>query len=90
MKTAQDIINSLPDDWRGYFVERAPDGAIKGVYRCPQIGYAEEPLAEADAEVVAFLNRTKEPIADPLRAELDTLKARLDTVEAALKTTRRI
>lgn len=36
------------------FAERDTDGNIKGVYRRPQPGYAEEEILASDAEVVAF------------------------------------
>ena len=48
-------MSGLSDDWRGMYVERR-DGVIVGVYANPQPGIAEEPLAEDDAELVAFLN----------------------------------
>ena len=44
----------IPDDWRGRYVERR-DGAIVGDYARPQPGLAEEPLAEDDPELVAYL-----------------------------------
>lgn len=36
------------------YVERGPDGAVKGVYRCKQPGYAEEQLPADHPDVVAF------------------------------------
>lgn len=47
--------NPPADDWRGYYVERADDGSIKGAYRQPQPGLAEEALAEGDAALAAYL-----------------------------------
>lgn len=43
------------------FVQRE-NGAVVGVFRNPQEGYAEEELADDNAEVLAFLN-PPEPIA---------------------------
>ena len=48
-------MTTLPDDWRGMWVQR-DGGAIVGAYANPQPGLAEEPLAEDDAELVAFLS----------------------------------
>jgi len=43
------------------YVERAADGTIKGLYRQPQAGYAEEALAADHADVAAFEARTSAP-----------------------------
>lgn len=45
------------------YVERT-DGTITGVYAMRQAGYAEELVADDDAQLVAFLNR--EPPAQPI------------------------
>lgn len=37
------------------FVERGQDGKIKGAYRAPQPGYAEEEVADDATELVTFL-----------------------------------
>lgn len=76
------------DRWRGMFVERDGNGAIKGAYCRPQPGLAEEPVAEDDAGLVAFmakLDAASAPKPDPrlaaIEAELAGLKARLDKVD---------
>lgn len=38
------------------WIERSPDGPIKGVYANKQEGYAEEQIAGDDPAVIAFLN----------------------------------
>lgn len=38
------------------FVQRNDSGKITGVYANPQLGYAEEELADDNEEVLAFLN----------------------------------
>lgn len=38
------------------FVERDGSGSIKGVYANLQPGYAEESLADNDAEVISFID----------------------------------
>lgn len=72
-------MSNLPDDWRGRFVERDAGGVIKGVYAQLQAGLAEEPLAEDDADLLAFLSLT--PPSDPRDVEIADLKAAV----AALK-----
>ena len=44
------------------FVERDQAGIIKGLYRQPQPGYAEEELPETHPEVVDFLTRANAPL----------------------------
>lgn len=68
------------------YVERA-DGAITGAYAMLQSGYAEEFVADDNAELVAFLNR--EPPAQPItRRQLRLTLVRngisLTDVEAAI------
>ncbi|MCZ7494131.1 hypothetical protein O8B39_06450 [Agrobacterium rhizogenes] len=68
------------------YVERT-DGAITGVYAMLQAGYAEEFVADDNAELVAFLNR--EPPAQPItRRQLRLTLVRngisLTDVEAAI------
>ena len=75
-------MSNLPDDWRGRFVERDQAGVIKAAYGCPQPGAAEEPLADDDPELAAFL--APKPIPpDPRDEEIADLKAAV----AALKKT---
>lgn len=38
------------------YVERGVDGKVKGCYANPQPGYAEEAMAENNAELISFLN----------------------------------
>ena len=57
-------MTTLPDDWRGMWVQRE-GGAIVGAYANPQPGFAEEPLAEDDAELVAFLTPPERPVIIP-------------------------
>ena len=73
----------LPDDWKGTFVERDKNGAIKGVYAVPQPGRAEEPKPDGDPEVASFMARIEAAIQprNPL-SELDDLKARIAALEA--------
>lgn len=64
------------------FVERALNGAIKGVYRIIQHGHAEEELADDDPAVLTFLSR-QSPAPRDLAAEIDTLKTELRRARAA-------
>jgi hypothetical protein len=63
------------------FIERTPDGAIKGVYANKQPGYAEEAMPADHPDIAAFMARVAAPPPRDLLAELDALKAQL----AALK-----
>jgi hypothetical protein len=62
------------------YVERK-DGKVTGVYANPQTGYAEELLAEDDAEVVAFFNPPP-----PVPQTVSMAQARLALIGAGLFT----
>lgn len=64
------------------YVERAPDGTIKGVYRIIQRGYAEEEVADDDPAVSAFLAR-QSPAPRDLATEVDAIKTELRRTRAA-------
>lgn len=57
------------------FVERTPQGAIKGVYVQRQPGYAEEELEDDAAEVVAFREGRPSGIADARRRAFESAMA---------------
>lgn len=40
------------------YVEREPDGTVKGVYACKQPGYAEEEMNDDNLEIEQFHKRT--------------------------------
>jgi hypothetical protein len=48
------------------YVERDASGAIRGVFACPQPGYAEEALHPDTPDVVAYLNPPPPPEPTPL------------------------
>lgn len=64
------------------YVERAPNGALKGVYAARQKGYAEEELRDDHPDVVAFRDRAL-PQARDIVAELDALAAKVERAAAA-------
>lgn len=59
------------------YVERTQGGAIKGVYRAPQPGQAEEAVAEDAAEVLAFMTPS-----DPTARRLHPFYFRLRFTQA--------
>ena len=66
------------------FVERNPDGTIKGVYANRQPGYADEELADDHPAVVTFRNRPSSQPRDVM-GELDAIKTRLAALESRVR-----
>jgi hypothetical protein len=63
------------------YVERDADNKIKGVYRQPQPGYAEEFLDETHADVVTY----RQPRTDSKQTRRNTLRNRANSTPITVK-----
>jgi len=90
--TRDEILQGLPDDWKGWFVHRNGSGIIIRISRQPQPDDCEEALVEDHPDIISFINPpptaeeirvgvfAAEPTVIDLRSRLkDATPAQIDT-----------